>query len=527
MRKFFFAAAVFAVFFSLSAQDSTNDLYQQYLNQYKNNTPASEPAPAAAEPAKKEEAPAPAAAEPAKKEETPAPAAEQAKEEAPAAEETKEESAEQEKAAAEPEKAAEPGENLAFEKKPFFSIDTFGWFYGSVNVLGKDVSDDSYKFGIGNAVIDLKGGNHMFDARILVDLAKMTDDDGNFTTDFIKDVSLKMVHPSYRSSKSNFGLNVMLQAGRFGMPFGIENGYDHENTFANSALKDKFGWGYERDAILGGGFRDEGISLGVDFLFKNNMDFALTLFVFNGDNKVVFDGEDVFKTPAFGVDLRYNYKSRLYATAALSLVFGNAYRPYDEGSDFAENVYDGDVYVNGAGVDQAKKNIVMAAGLDIGYEVNDNITAGVKAEFAFSHRDLYNPDFGDGKRGGKLLFDGVFIAGSSYDTYGFFAMPYAKIYDFDLMARFFYARAPYYGARVADRDSEYLGVNAVVVYTFCDYASVELDYDYYHLKEFWYDSTTYAKTKGVANDHTITLALSAWFDFLWEGKEGGDEAEGE
>ena len=53
MRKFFLAFAIVSAFFALSAQDNTNDLYQQYLNQYNNNQPAQ------AEPAKPAE-PAPA-----------------------------------------------------------------------------------------------------------------------------------------------------------------------------------------------------------------------------------------------------------------------------------------------------------------------------------------------------------------------------------------------------------------------------------------------------------------------------------
>ena len=510
MRKFFFATAVFIAFFTLAAQD-TSDLYQQYLNQYQNPQPAAEQAPAA-EPAKKEEAPAPAA-EPAKKEEAPAPAAEPAKEETPASGENKEEASEPEKAAAEPEKEEAAGDNLAFDTKPFFSVDAFGGVSAGLDVYGGDITEDSYKFSIFNAVVDLKGGNHMFDGRILFDLAQVAED-GRLTMDVLKDVSLKMVHPSYRKAGSDFGLNVVLQAGLFGMPFGIENGYDHENTFANSPIKTDF---------LGGAFRDAGVSLGVDFLFKNNMDLALTLFVFNGKNSTLLDGEDLFKAPAFGIDLRYNYKSTLYATADLSFVVANAYRPYNE--DFAANVYqevEGEtVYVNGASVDQAKKNMIMAAGLDIGYNVNDDIAAGVKAEFAFSHRDLYNPDFGDISRGGKLLFDGVFIPGSSYDSFGFFAMPYAKIHDFDLMARFFYYKAPYYEKRVVDRDNATLGINAAFIYTFCDYASIELDYDFYHWTEHGYndDHSTYTDK---FNEHTFTLALSAWFDFLWEGKEGGD-----
>jgi hypothetical protein len=63
MRRFFLAVAIVAVFFALSAQDNSNDLYQQYLNQYNNNQ--QQPAPAQTEPAKPAE-PAPAQAEPAK-----------------------------------------------------------------------------------------------------------------------------------------------------------------------------------------------------------------------------------------------------------------------------------------------------------------------------------------------------------------------------------------------------------------------------------------------------------------------------
>ena len=181
MRKFFFAFAVVAAFFALSAQDNTNDLYQQYLNQYNNNQPAQ------AEPAKPAEAaPAQPAAEPAKPAEA-APAAqpaEEKKEEAAQPEEKKEEAAPAEE---NKEEAAQPGENeeeaapaaegddkfAPFETKPFFSVDAFMALSNSIYTFGGNVMPhSSYRFSIDNAVVDLKGGNHMFNGRILFDLAK-------------------------------------------------------------------------------------------------------------------------------------------------------------------------------------------------------------------------------------------------------------------------------------------------------------------------------------------------------------------
>ena len=403
MRKFFFAVAVVAAFLSLSAQDSTNDLYQQYLNQYKNDKPAAaDTAPAvAAEPAKKEEPAAPAApavqaAEPEKKDE--AASAQEKKEEAAA--QPEEEKKSEESAEPAPEKeSSEDVDKFASEKKAFFSVDAFGAVSVGIDVFGGDVNkDESYRFSIDNAVVDLKGGNHIFDGRLLFDLAAVADD-GRLTKNVLKDVSVKMTHPSYRNANQTFGLNVELQAGLFGMPFGIEGGYDHEITFANSPIKSEF---------LGGAFRDVGVSLGVDFLFDKSRDLDFTLFVFNGRNSTMLDGTaDLFATPAFGVDIRYNdyfLNSKLYTTIAASLVFGSAYHPYD--GNFAKNVYKVDegelVYADGAGLDRSKMNTVMAFGFDLGYNVNDDISAGVKAEFAFSHRELYNPDFGDEKNGGKL-----------------------------------------------------------------------------------------------------------------------------
>ena len=351
MRKIFLAAFLIAVSFSLFAQDNSMDLYQQYLNQYKQEPKKEEPAPAAQPAAEKKEEPAPAA-QPAeeKKEEAAQPAEEKKEEAAQPAEEKKEEAAPAEAAPA----AEGDGKIAPFDTKPFFSVNAFSAISNSIYTFGGNVlPHSSYRFSVDNAVIDLKGGNHMFNGRILADLAKgLTttkdveinyDHDDELPTnyanpvefaetgdkpnalDILKDVSFSMVHPSYRNAAGTFGLNVEVQAGLFGMPFGIESGYDHEITFAHSAIKNDF---------LGGAFRDVGVSLGFDFLFGDKMDLGLTLFVFNGKNETMLDGEDKFKDPAFGFDLRYKYESKFYATAAFSLVVGSAYIGYDEDSEY-------------------------------------------------------------------------------------------------------------------------------------------------------------------------------------------------
>ena len=537
MRKFFVIFAIFVAFFSLAAQDNTNDLYQQYLNQYKKDQPAQAeqakpaeaapaqaetPAPAAQPAEEKKEEPAPAAQPAEEKKEEPAPAeqpAEEKKEEpAPAESEQKEETpAEGEAAVAAAEQGEDDGENkLAFERKPYFSISGFGAMSVGIEVFGGDVdTDESYRFGLDNAVVDMKGGDKMFNGRILFDLAKVRDD-GSLTFNVLKDVSFRMEHPSYRSGNNGFGLNVNLQAGLFGLPFGIEGGYDHEITYMNSAIKEEF---------LGGAFRDLGISLGTDLIFNPKSDLAITLFVFNGRNETMLDGEDLFAAPAFGADVRFNYESDFYATAVVSLVVGSAEHRYGGGFE-ANGIYD--TVENEAGEEElfydvdgllvargrSYQNLVIAVGADLGYNVNENISVGFKGEFSYSYRTLYNPELTDART--RLLFDGIAIAGTSYNPFGFFVMPYASLWDFDLMARFSYYKAPYYENFVVDRNNRNMEVDFSLIYNFCDYAGVEFDYIFKHWTRHSYlDKQEVTDT---FNDHSFFLALTGAFDFLWEGK---------
>ena len=580
MRRFFLALAVVAAFFALSAQDNTNDLYQQYLNQYNNNQPAqaepakpAEPAPAqpAAEPAKPAE-PAPAA-QPAEEKKEEAAQPEEKKEEAAPAEEKKEEAAPEEKKE-EAAPAAEGDDKIApFETKPFFSANAFMALSNSIYTFGGSVMPhSSYRFSIDNAVVDLKGGNRMFNGRILFDLAKGLktskevefnyDHDSELPTDntnpleyvetsdspnaldILKDVSFSMVHPSYRNAAGSFGLNVELQAGLFGMPFGIESGYDHEITYAHSAIKNDF---------LGGAFRDVGVSLGFDFLIGSKMDLDLTLFVFNGKNETMLDGEDRFKDPAFGIDLRYKYNSRFYATAAFSLVVGSAYMGYDEETE-------GGIFqtTNGTYLDEKnkieenlilkddngrndyavnKKNVIFAVGADLGYQINDDVNVGFMGEFAYSSRSIFNPyaniyiggDYYENARFIRDGNDGMIWGKSTYNPFGFFAMPYAHVYWFDVMARFSYFKQPYLYTFIQDSENTNMGFDFTLIYNFCDYAGVEFDYNYIRETRHMYDEA-YSKNEyytNTYNTHVFTIALTGWFDFLWEKEDSKEAADGE
>lgn len=148
------------------------------------------------------------------------------------------------------------------------------------------------------------------------------------------------------------------------------------------------------------------------------------------------------------------------------------------------------------------------------YEIGlDNLILDFKGEFGLTHRALYNPDF----ENGKLISDGVDKAGSAYTSWGLFAMPYATLWDVDLMARVSYFKAPFYEANIASKDDSNLGVNIAVIYNFCDYAGIELDYDFNKSTFHGYEKNETVSES--LNTHSIALALSGAFDFLWEEKE--------
>lgn len=294
-------------------------------------------------------------------------------------EETKESKVEAEAPAEEAAEAEEEEDKLAFERKPYFNATVFGGVSAGINIEDGDVNkEESYEIGLDNLILDFQGGDRMFNGRAMVDFGSV-DDEGKMTLDVIKNVSFRMQHPSFRNAAGTFGLDVDLQAGLFEMPFGIETGYDHEVAFANSAIKDDF---------FGGAFNDLGVSLGVDLIFSKESDLAITLFTFNGANETMLDGEkNLFRAPAFGVDVRFNKTGDFYATAAASLVVGKAYRNY--GFD-VYNVEDDEIvsYKNGEDLDQSSASRTALFTTPILKTANSSRTALTKQVRPIPHGDF-------------------------------------------------------------------------------------------------------------------------------------------
>ncbi|MGI6393945.1 MAG: hypothetical protein ACOX2F_04320 [bacterium] len=555
------------------------DLYQQFLNKYnQEQKPAQTPEPVApaepvqpaqpAEPVVEQEAPAVETAEPA------AEAAVEAAPEAaaPAVTET----------APAPIKEAKPPKEVVplkpFDKTPYFSLSTYGEMSNSIHIFGKDVLSSSYNFALENAILDIKGGNKIFNARLLVDFAR------GFTTskevvinynhnpsekvsasnplefdvtpnhfnalDILRDVSLKMTHPTYR--KNNFGLNLTFQAGKFNMPFGIETLHEHEEIFGRSHVD---------NVLLGNGFNDLGLSLGIDFLFSNEMDLGLKFFLFNGSNETMLDGQNKFQDPALGFDLRFNYKSDFYATVALSFIWGSVYHDYDETIKDGIFLTTNGTYLNDESKVEAdkmektdasndyagnRKNMLLAIGTDLGYSLNENIDFGLMAQFVLSNRGLFNPTRVDSagnthfekgdieanneERGKHLRFlrdgSGNYWGSSYYTTWGIFAAPYTKLYMFDIMARVGYNKAPYLYRFIEDSRNSTLSFDLEIAYNFCDYGALTLAYTFVREEIQKYDrdyniareADERSYIKDIFNHNIISLNISGNYDFLWEKK---------
>ncbi len=560
-------------------KDGYKDLYQQYLNKYNSGT-ATEEKKTEEEPAAQPEAQPvaqPEAQPAAQPEAQPAaqpeaqPAAQPEAQPAPAPEPVKEEPE-----VVEPPKPVVPLD--PFVVNPYFSVSTFMFVDNGIQIFGSEDLSTSWKFSLGNAILDLKGGNRIFNGRLLFDFAKglstekvvvinynhdpsLPTDSTNpvenivpqnqpNALDIIQDASFSITHPSVR--KGHWGMNFLMQAGKFYMPFGIESIYDSEAPFpTKSRLNDQF---------LGGGFNDLGLSLGLDFLLSNTMNLAFNIFVFNGGNETMLDGQDKFQDPALGFDLRFKTKGKFYSTFSFSLIWGSVYHDYDE--DIAGGIFDttNGTYRNDQNqVDENlvlkddstgrndfalnKKNILFSIGTDLGYKVNENIKIGLMAEFDFSARQIFNPERidedgnthidADGilnstDSGDKLRFlrDGSenFWGSSNYTTMGLFVAPYANIYMFDLLVRINYFKAPYLYRFLEDSSNSDLGLDVSLVYNFCDYASLGLSW--YFAKEVIYKhDSAYNQAEGLDswvylkdtfNHNKVMLSLGFNFDYVWE-----------
>lgn len=412
----------------------------------------------------------------------------------------------------EPIPAPQPEPKVETPSNFTLSLQTVGQLANGITLFGGDVLKNSYQFDVPQAVIDLKGGTDTFTARLAFDLADgfLTSNtvispsyDANALTpdvattvnvvDMIKDISFHFPNIG--------GYYIEIQGGKFGLPFGVENTrYDHEIPFYWRPLA------FEH--FLGAGFNDLALQLGANVPISDTMAVKARYFLFNGRNEVQLDGSQYLQDPAHGIDVRFEMKDRFSLIGALSLVIGSAYHDMDtqtaggimntsldqidatSGERFGYQ-YDvpgqQDFRLYTKDFVRNKMNILLGFGTDLNYKLDDNMTFGLAAEFYYSYRQIFNPEKiidQDGNPATDDLFSyrfledasGAFYGQGYYWSYGFFAAPYAHLWDFDAMIRFSMSKQPYLYTFVEDQKNYKLGLDVMLNYNVTDYFQAGIDW---------------------------------------------------
>lgn len=439
-----------------------------------------------------------------------------------------------------------------------------GQLANGITLFGGDVLHNSYQFEVPQAVVDLKGGTDAFNVRLAIDFIDgivkqnrvITPNyayDKNVTgskpdianladvVDMVKDISFHFPNIG--------GYYIEVKGGKFGMPFGVENTmYDHEIPFYFRPLA------FER--YLGGGFNDLGLQLGANVPLSDTMRIKARYFLFNGRNETQLDGGQYIQDPAHGIDVRFEMKEALHTTSALSLIIGSAYHDMDTenpngiiktalnrtdpvtGEPFGY-LYDvpgqegAPVYLED--FIRNKMNILLTLGTDLGYTLDENMDFGMAAEFYYSYRQLFNPEkVIDQDRNPATTNDlfsyrfledasGNYYGNSYYQSYGFFAAPYAHLWDFDAMVRFSYSKQPYLYTFVEDQKNSVLGLEVMVNYNVTKYFQVGLNWRWMQETFYKYDPAIdladngvldYNYVKDTYNTHLLLLHAGFNYDAL-------------
>ncbi|MCK5807477.1 hypothetical protein KAH37_00680, partial [bacterium] len=417
------------------------------------------------------------------------------------------------------------------EYPTFFKVTGFvDTYFNMGTIFGSDVTKRSFQFGLGQASLDFEGGISYFSGRLFLDLAKglktvrtwghdytpgalkpdldMTPDEPN-ALDILQAAYINFVHPK---------AFVDIKMGQFLMPFGIEN------TFYQPMVWDSL----LRSSYLGGGFNDLGAELGVNIPFKNKtMHLRARYFIFNGKNEQMLDGDDYFKDPAHGFDVRFDMRKDFYMTIAASMIIGSAYHDLDV--DNPDGIYQtssaagGPVIKNADGENEwafNKKNFLMAFAADLGYTVNRNLNIGLQGEFVYSLRALHN-EYIAGQA--TTYYQDAYLqefTDRNYSSYGIFVAPYAKLWMIDTMIRFSYFKQPYLYTWLNDSQNSTLALDVMVRANFFSFASVGLNYRFIKEEATRYDDNidnTYYITDTYFT-HVILLDLALQYGKLWEGK---------
>lgn len=488
------------------------DLYQQYLNKYKQKSEKKEEV--ASEVKKEEPAPEKEAKKPAaKKSEKKADATPKPFKDLPVVpEKTK--------------KIRIPVKKEAKIRDYAFHIKGYGAVTNGVQFFGSDKKSSSYKFTLDNALIDMDMNINAFaKVRFLYDFASLYGTDvtfvsNNYDTDFdavevdggtgtqidaVKEASIDF---------DNLPYGVLIKAGKFQVPFGIENSCQaYEIPF----------WFKSRvsEVYLGGGFNDLGATIGykLDLLPGSTLTARYTMF--NGSNSVQLDGSDLYNSPAHSFDIRYEAEGKLESTVSFSVVYGSAYVPFETvGGGLAESisakVEDADQY----NLRHEEKNLLFGAGVSLDYHVSDDLKIGFDGEFFYSSRSLYNPSVTyTNSTSGYLLVDSISLyTDSNYTSYGFYVAPKMSYSIVDFMLRFSMHKAPTFIQTLGDDNNLYTGFDALANINFAENAGLALSFRYYSEKLNHYLPLVDAVDYSEETFNTTEVFASLWFSIDYFAK---------
>jgi hypothetical protein len=249
----------------------------------------------------------------------------------------------------------------------------------------------------------------------------------------------------------------------------------------------------------------------------------------------MLDGDDYFKDPAHGFDIRFEMKKDFYMTLAASMILGSAYHDLDW--DTPGGIYQTSSTSGGPlnAADSAdgenkwaynEKNFLLAVATDFGYKINRNYNIGLQGEFVFSMRALHN-DFITGRvpdttfyvDGYTINDAGIQYLNTNYSSFGIFFAPYAKIHMFDAMVRFSYFQQPYLYTWLNDGQNSTLNLDVMVRANFFSFASIGLNYRFIKEDFTRYDAAidSYYITDTYYT-HVILLDLALQYGKTWEGK---------
>ncbi len=492
------------------------DLYQQYLNKYKQqNEKKEEPAPEV-----KKEEPAPSVPEP--KKEVPAlvkpekkiDAAPKPFKDIPVAAENKKINKQI------------PIKKKAEKRDYTFHIKGFGAITNGMQFFGSDKKSSSYKFTLDNALVDMDMNiNSIAKARFLYDFAALYSEEvsfvsNNYNTDLdavevdggtgnkvdaVKEASIDF---------DNLPYGIIIKAGKFQVPFGIENSCQaYEIPF----------WFKSRvsEVYLGNGFNDLGATLGykIDLFPGSTLTARYTMF--NGSNSVQLDGADLYNAPAHSFDIRYEATGKLESTVSFSVIYGSAYMPFESISgglaeSIASKVKDVDTY----DLRHEEKNLLFGAGVSLDYHFSDTFKLGFDGEFFYSSRSLYNPavNYTSGTTG-YLLVDSISLyTDTNYTSYGFYIAPKMSYSIVDLMLRFSMHKAPTFIETLGDDNNLYTGFDALANINFADNAGLALSFRYYREKLNHYLPLVDAADYSEETFNTTEVFASLWFSIDYFAK---------